>query len=357
MRYDFIKVPNIAGNIPYKDIEKIRVDREEELTNIVHLTTKANENVLLTGDRGQGKSFLTILFEKHLLENNKNIFPVRVDLTALHFYRNDDKFIRHFPALILDQLCKQVWVSLLDNDYSGLLNVSDNPDKINPFKKKSEKRLVEIHNILKREEQKFYNEELSMLGGSIGIKGEISAREKIEWRNRSLQNFELLELIREIKNTILKEHSRTKIMLICDEANKLTEKEQYYILQNYLDFFGTNQFNFLLVVSNFNKLKSTAEQSGLFRIIELCGFSNSSLVKELIDKSFLTNKIKVDDKIYNLLFEAFAGHIRLSMETFLSCIKLMTDKNSNEINVDIAKSAISLIKDKIKFWEQNKRKK
>lgn len=349
MRYDFIKVPNIAGNIPDSEIEKVRVDRENELSNIVHLTTKVNENILLTGDRGQGKSFLAILFHKHLIQNHPEIFPVRIDLTALHFNRNDESFIKLLPALILDQLCKEIWVSLFNNDYSALLNTSDNIDKVNLYKNNSEKRLIEIHNILKREEQKFCNELKSMMSG---VKSEINTGEKTKWQNRTLQNFEHLELIREIKNTILKENSRTKIMLICDEANKLTEKEQYYILQNYLDFFGANQFNFLLVTSNFNKLKSTAEQSGLLRVIELGGFCDVKLVKELINKSFETNSFTIDDKVYDIIYKAFSGHIRLTTETFLNCIRIMLDDNKKIIDIKIGETAIENMTAQIRQWEK-----
>lgn len=352
MSYNFIRVPSNARSIPCDEIEKIRVDREDELINVVHLTAKANENVLLIGDRGQGKTFLAILLQMELRRNHPEIFTVKIDLTALHFiHQNDNYFIELLPALILDQLCKEIWVTLLGNDYSKLLSSYDIQEMAKIFKTNSEKRLLEIYSILKREEQRYRTEFKSMM---LGIKSEINSGEMTEWRNRSLQNFELLELIKELKNTILKEHSLNKIILICDEANKLTEKEQLYILQNYLDFFGANQFNFLLVASNFDNLKASAEQSGLFRVIELEGFTSSELVRQLINKSFLIEDLIIEDDVYTLLFEAFTGNLRLSLDAFMKCI-ILSEKNKI-INKKIAGIAIGDIKEQIRRFESIKLK-
>ncbi len=351
MNYDFVRVPFNASQIPDNDIEGFRVDREQELSNIVHLTTQINENVLLTGDRGQGKSFLTILVYNYLLKNHPDILPVRVNLTSLYFYKDEDSFIRYFPALVLDQLCKEVWVTLLRKDYSALLNSYDAPDKIKLFKNKAEQKLLEIHSIVRKEEYKLKRDSSTLIGGTLGLKGEVGDSQQLEWKNRELQSFELLELTREIKNTILKQHSKKKILLICDEANKLTEGEQYHILQNYLDFFGANQFNFLLVVSNFNKLKTTAEKSGLFKIIELGGFKNPKLVKELICKSFYTEKLKIENRVYDLIFEAFSGHLRFTNSVFAECLERLPEGNS-EVTTQLIESTIVELKLKIAHWEK-----
>ena len=60
MRYDFLKVSTCAGNISDTDIDNVRVDREDELNSIVHLTTKANENVYLLGTEGKASLFLVV---------------------------------------------------------------------------------------------------------------------------------------------------------------------------------------------------------------------------------------------------------------------------------------------------------
>lgn len=354
-RQDYLLVSTMASMLSEVELKRVRVDRDIELFNLIHLSIHANENVLLIGDRGQGKTFLARLYQLELLENYPEVFPVRIDLSSLRFYTQDNNyFLRSLPFLILNQLCKEIWVSILKKDYSMLLLTNQNPEKINLFKSKSERRVIDLHNLLKKEEQKYQNEMISKIGASFGINSEINTKANEEWTQRSLLNFEVLELIRELKDTVLKKYSKNKIILICDEANKLAEEEQQQILQNYLDFFGSNQFNFLPVERNSDEIKRVAESNKLFRIMELEGFGSIDHVKQLISNSFKFDDIVISEETFDLLFQAFNGHPFNTMDAFCRCINLYLDGNKNEIDSSIAKSAIARVIEQLN--EMNKLK-
>lgn len=335
MKHDYIKVPSIANMLTDEQINDIRVDRVDELNQSIHLLTKVSENVLITGDRGQGKTFLSRLIYNQIIAEHPSILPVRIDLTALHFSL-DPLYLQMFPILILDQLCKTVWVNLFNKEYSKLISIHDELEGIKLFKKKSEKKIIEIYNILRKEEVKLMNDLHSSLGASIGVKGEIKTGERFEWKNRRLQNFEILELIKEIKNSIQKDFSKSRIVLICDEANKLTEEAQEIILNNYLDFLGSNQFNFLLIGSNYKNIKYNALRNNLFSVIELEGFQDIKYSIELIKKSFATSNIKIDNIVFENIYKKFNGHVRNTIDVFMRCISIMQERQITEINKDIA---------------------
>jgi hypothetical protein len=357
MDYNYRKVSINANFLSDFEIEKYKVDRENELNNIIHLITNINENVLLTGDRGQGKTYLTRLFENKIKRDFPDIFSLRIDLSSLEIYSGESNFIKILPSLILDQLCKGIWVNLFKHDYSALLNLIDNPDKISLYKKKVEKRLIEIYIINNKEQQKLRFEMRSILTYKYGLMNDQNTVDQIEWQNASIYTYELLELIKEIKDTILKKYSKFKIVLICDEADKLTENEQYNLLKNYLDFFGTNQFNFLMVVANYELIKSTAEQSRIFQIIDIKGFKEINLIKELIQKSFKIDKFKISDSIYETLLNSFSGHLRYTLYVFSECINNKISKEKYEIDEKILLKEINQLKDKIKNWNLNESKK
>ena len=316
---ELIKVPLIAGNLTDEEIRNIRVDRKEEVSDIIHLITNASENVLISGDRGQGKTFLTRLFQIDIEENFRDIFTIRLDLTALHFMPDDSFPTRSLPQLILDQLCKEVWVKVLKKDYSDLLRKNDDPESLDFFKGKKEKKVVEIHNILKREEKKIIQEYHSSLKANLGLGAETGSKMNQGWRNRGLQNFEYLELLKEIKSIVLKNYNR--IVIICDEANKLTDLEQEQILSNYLDFLGTNSFNFLLVVSNHAGVMRSASSINLFRKLDLGGFVNTKDTEEMLNKSFNID-CEIDNGIFGSIHMASNGNIRISKEIFYRCLSL-----------------------------------
>jgi hypothetical protein len=352
MQAKFRNSTNNARFLSDSEVESCRVDREFELNDIINHTVILNDNILILGERGAGKTFLTRIFELYLKKNRSDIFTIRIDLTSIHFYSIDSKpsFSKVLPILILEQLCRDIWVNLLNNEYSNLLLLNDYPEKFKLFKKKTEIKLIEIHNLLKREQQKFVREKRAMLGGSLGIKGEINDGEKIEWQNRTLHNFEILELIKEVKTTILKEYSINKIILICDEANLLTETEQYSILQDYLDFFGSNQFSFVMVAGNDTKTKLIAERTNLSKIIELKGFTNKLLVQELIYKTFHLENIIIDEKIYELLFTSFSGNIRFILATFDNGLTDMMLNNKNKLELKNMEKIILDTKLRIEMW-------
>jgi len=340
---EYIKVPSIAGNLTDEEIQKVKVDRDEELYRIIHLLIIASENVLVIGDRGQGKTFLSRLVHNKIEQENSNILPVRIDLTGLHFYQEPFFHTMWLPILILNQLCKEIWINLFKKEYSKLLNIHDNLEEIKLFKKKSEKKVIEVYNILKKEELKVRNEMHASIGASIGIKGDTGSKESHEWKNRKLQNFEILELIKELKEAINKDFSKNRIVLICDEANKLTEESQQIILNSYIDFLGSNQFNFLLVASNHEDVKYFAMKSSLFRVIELNGFKKIAYIKDLIEKSFDISKIKIDENIYELIFEKF--------EVFIRSLYIMNETNKSDVNTDMVKIASDQVFKEIEDWK------
>jgi AAA+ ATPase superfamily predicted ATPase len=137
MDHNYRKVSINANFLTDFEIEKYRVDREDELSNIIHLITNVNENVLLTGDRGQGKTYLTRLFENKIKKSFPDIFSLRIDLSSLEIYSGESNFIKILPSLILDQLCKGIWVNLFRHEYSSLLNLIDNPERISLYNKKA----------------------------------------------------------------------------------------------------------------------------------------------------------------------------------------------------------------------------
>jgi hypothetical protein len=335
---------SINANNLYKDeIKKMRVDRKEELDNIMHFMTIVRENIMLIGERGIGKTFLTRLCEIHIEENMPHVFPVRIDLTTAATLIN-------LPSIIIEQLCKETWIKLCKKDYSTLLEMSKNDNYSNILKKKGERRLIDIYRIIEKEQQKYKIElkskiEASLGITSLGIKGESGDGEVLEWQKKPLRNFELLELIREIKENILSEYSKRQIIFICDEANKLREEEQYKILTEYLDFFGTNQFNFLLVLSDFKNILVEANKINMFVIQEIKGFSKVDYTKEIIEKSFYNiENTRIDDSIYSYLHDSFDGNIRLILDTF----DYLVSHDKQEIKIEDVRAIVIEIKEKIR---------
>lgn len=288
-------------------LKSMRVNRDIELKQCIDALFGRSENLLLHGSRGVGKTFLVRLLLEEIKSRFKDTVPAFVNLTGLLAYEPVG-IASAFPNAVLLELCRTIWVDVLGKEYSTLRDVLSETGREIKFRKKGEKKVVDIYRLLMTSARRMRVSQEYSVGVSAVLKGGTKEGTQREWSEIDILPFEFFEFVEEIKKETLRPNGKERIIAICDEANKLPIFQQAEILERYLELFAARQVQFVFVAGYRPGEKVGPVPSGFQNIVELKGFQEKRHVKEIIDKHTTTIGVSFLDSAIDVVWDVFKGH-------------------------------------------------
>ncbi|HEY0045327.1 MAG TPA: hypothetical protein VGB44_01305, partial [Flavobacterium sp.] len=310
------------------------------------------QNVLLYGKRGAGKTFLTRLIEIKIKQLDMFAFPISINMTGLLAYNfGEHENASAFPRAILIQICAEIWKQLFGKDYLELREALSETIQEIGLLSKAESTLKRIYANLMISQQKARKEWSNTLGFSAGAKGEMKRGDIIEQSNSDILPFEFLEFVDAINKYVLPEFNKSRIIVLCDEANHLPFFNQHEILERYLELFSAKSIQFLFV-AGFLSFESINELPMSFETrLELKGFSKVEHVVEFIDRIDCEN-LRFSRSAIDVLFTYFEGHPRMTLEACQRAIYKVKERNLEEVSDEAMELACVLLKEESARYNQ-----
>lgn len=296
-----------AETLKVELLKSMRVDRDIELKQCIDALFGRSENLLIYGSRGVGKTFLVKLLLEEIKSHFKDTVPAFVNLTGLFAY-DPAGTVSSFPNEVLLELCNTIWVNFLGKEYSTLRSVLSETGREIKFRNKGEKKIVDIYRLLMTSARRMTASQEYSVGVS-SILGTKRSTQK-EWSETDILPFEFFEFVEEIKKETLLPHGKERIIIICDEANKLPIFQQAAILERYLELFAASQVQFVFVAGYRPGEKVIPISYGFQNIVELKGFQEKQHVKELINKHASAINVSFLDSAIDVVWDVFKGHPR-----------------------------------------------
>ncbi len=293
-----------------RDIHALRVDREREVSLCRDAIVKSHHNVLLYGTRGVGKTFLLRLVEKEVADQDKSIFPCIANIASLSEYRiaND---VGAFPRAVLLQLCTFLWTQVLGKSYLDLRDSLDETGQEIHRRAKDEVTVRRIYRHLMLLERSVHSALFNTVGFSVGVRGEKKEEAGQHMLHSSVLPFEFAEFAHELVTNVLAPRDKSRLVVLCDEANQMPIFKQEEILERYLELFSSKRVQFVFVAGMVPWDTKAFLPSCFETRLELKGFDSKTCVEELISRA--QTKVSFTKEAIDVLFEAYAGHPRCTI--------------------------------------------
>lgn len=291
-------------------LKSMRVDRDIELKQYIDALFGRSENLLIYGSRGVGKTFLAKLLLNEIESHFKNTTPVFVNLSGLYAYDPDD-MVTSFPFEVLLGLCTTIWNNVLNKEYSTLRSVLSETGSEIKFRNKEEKKIIDIYRLLLTSSVRMRTDREYSIGVSSNFGTKRSTQK--EWAEINLLPFEFFEFVEEIKKETLLPYGKERIVIICDEANKLPIFQQAAILERYIELFAASKVQFVFIAGYRPGEKVIPISYGFQNIVELEGFQDKQDIKKLINKHAPAINISFLDSAIDVVWAIFKGHPRSTL--------------------------------------------
>ena len=309
------KFPSLSAcGMSDDDIRYFSVGRDDEYREVLNDLIRKNHNVLIYGERGIGKTFLIRSLYEKIVEAEKDILPIFINLAGLRSYSPADN-AASFPRAILLQICSVIWSNYLGNSYLDLRDsISDSGQEIT-LKSKPEKTVQRLYRHLMSFERKAQNEFVNSVGFSALAKGEKSEKTTASLTQSDILPFEFVEFVNELKENVLPYINKQRIILICDEANMLPQYEQKELLERYVEIFTEKRVQFIFVAGYLPWQDIPSIPSCFETSVGLKGLCSEE-VTELLYKCITSSDYSFENSGALKIFEIFNGHPRLSINAF-----------------------------------------
>lgn len=235
--------PN-TRQMPSHMVMELRVNREAEVDTCVEYLNHRCANAFLWGARGVGKTFLVRLVD-HELRNTPSILSASIDVLGLPGFARANPATA-FPEAVLLGICSTIWKEVLERPYSELRGRLDLREGDIRLPSKLARSIERVYLQMMASQRKAHYEYMNSVGFSAGAKGEKKETGWVEQEQPPVLPFEFLEFCEELLDA-LKEHGKTRIVALCDEANLLPFEQQRDILGRYIDLFTSRRVQFLFV--------------------------------------------------------------------------------------------------------------
>ena len=270
---------------------------------------RKRNNVLIFGERGVGKTFLLRLIEDELIKD-ETVFAAYTSVSALNALGGEDP-VAAFSRQLLLQFCAHVWDEIFGRSYLDLRETLDEGKQDITLRSSEEEIIQRIYSHLMTRQRQGQYQMLNTVGFSAGVKGEKTEQISHQKLQADVLPFEFVEFTHEITQKVLTRHGKSRVVILCDEANLLSSFFQEEILNRYFDLFCPQQFQFVFVAG---LLRGSARvMPDCFEtLIELTGFPSVSDLSTFIHRAN-TSPITIPEHAISALFEEFHGHPRHSL--------------------------------------------
>lgn len=341
-----------------EELRAARIDREEEFGKAYSALAKNVQNVLLYGTRGAGKTFLIRLIEDELCRREPQIFTCAVNLASLASYRPGADDIDAFPKAVLLQLCTALWTRLIDKSYLQLkdhLSYSGHELRVMP---REESTIQAVYAQLMKSDLVQRTSRTNTAGLNLVAKGELQEQFVHENKQSSILPFEFGEFVGQLITDVLHPRSKSKVVIICDEANHAKFYEQEQLLERYFELFSSRRVQFLFVAGHGPWQEKEYIPACFETTIELAGFRNPDHTKVLVEadaRRLTGGEVEFTQDALEVLVEAFAGHPRNSLDASQLAIDYVFSESSRKVTVKAMLKACRETEKKLQTWENSVR--
>lgn len=282
-----------AGSVDLATLLRVRVDREQELETIRTGLCERGDNVLITGERGTGKSFLQNSSRGEVLRQYRGILCVRMDVSNLLNFSGPLGLGRidavDFARKVLIQTCVTVWDDVLGRRFIELRASLETEGKARRAAGGNAiaRAILELYRYLMLSEStssRSTGSSIKLGASGTGVSGarEASTTERVP----PLLPHEFPAIAAHLASEVLGPLDLHRAIIFCDEANILPTHLQTELLSTNLAMFNANTVSFC-----FSAGVPMLESSRVLGIpmnyfdthVALGGFSNSSDSERLLE--------------------------------------------------------------------------
>jgi len=315
------------------------VDREKELGQTLDWITLAPGNLIITGDRGIGK---TSLAWKAILDAQDHIkSTLIVSETVYPFFRDGfDTFLSELGK----QITVMIWQRVTGKSFSEIFSEALDFDE-KKIEAKDTRALRRIYNLLSASQLTAKTSKMSQIGGNLVIKAETQEGLEKGMSRTAITNFEFLAIVDELKE-IASRHGYTRIVVIADEFNYLHPSQQGDFVRTFFQILNAHSIVFGLIGVDIDPWSIPGFNQCVHTFIPLGPFDSVQHVHNLVtaglracDDPKLTEFLS-SDAICTEIFEDSKGKPRLIQKfcsLFLSEIELSKEAKHFELAFTKAK--------------------
>jgi hypothetical protein len=347
-----------AAALSIEELRAARIDREEEFSKAYAALAKNIQNVLLFGTRGAGKTFLIRLIEDELHKQEPQVFTCAVNLASLGAYQPNSDEIDVFPRAVLLQLCAALWTRLFDKPYLDLKDhLSDSGQELRAMRREEATVQAVYAQLMKRDRVR-RTSRTNTAGLNLVAKGELQEQFVHEDKQSPVLPFEFGEFVGQLITDALHPRGKTKVVILCDEANHAQFYEQEQLLERYFELFSSRRVQFLFVAGHGPWREKEYIPSCFETTIELAGFKNAAHTKALVQadaRRLVGSEVEFTQEAIEVLVESFAGHPINSLNASQRAIDLTLNEAPRRVTVKEMFKACRETEKQLQAWENSVR--
>lgn len=284
------------------DLNNYFINRKLELSLCINAIL-SNEKAVLIGERGVGKTALVKQVENILRNEHPEVLPIYLQFSPINFRNNANVgYVYH----LLIQLIQYVWTNILGHKLTSLY---DEPGSFSDELTEQTQKIHRLTRVATQNQMALHRREME---ANLLVKGNISGSNENTDNLNPLSNQEMIGLLSELCDDLIKYTGVHTLAFLCDEANLLTESMQIEIEKDLANIFPTLHCSFLYVASTSALCVRTNLHAEHFeRVIHITGFKNIIHSKELLTNRMLQKeKIEIEEEVYALLHKVARGNPR-----------------------------------------------
>lgn len=220
--------------------DELFVDRDKELRQTMNWIASATGNLIISGERGIGKTSLAWKAVAETQDKAPNTLVIRETVYPFHGEGFDS-----FLSELAKQITATIWRRVTGNSFSELFSAALDSEerKIEP---KGVRALRRIYNLLSASQFMATTSKMSKIGGKLLI--DASSQEELEKgiSRTSITSFEFMAIVDELKE-VASRHGYSRIVVIADEFNYLRQSEQSEFIQRYFQILNARSIVFGLI--------------------------------------------------------------------------------------------------------------
>lgn len=251
------------------------VDRETELRQAIDWLVSGTGNLLISGERGIGKTSLAWKTIAETKERTKNTLVIR---ETVYPFRSEgfDTFLSELGK----QIAVSMWHLISGKSFSELFSESLNFEKKN-IESKDIKALRRIYNILSASQLSSKVAEMSKFSGRLIVEAGLQEALEKGMTRTAITSFEFLAIIDELKTIALK-YGYSRIVVMADEFNYLLTSEQSDFVRTFFQILNSREMLFGLIGINIDPWSVPGLNQCIETYIPLGPFKSSDHVRQLV---------------------------------------------------------------------------